>query len=308
MMRDFLLDGAFGTYIAASVPGWLVTLVITFFFYSRGDLPLWGAIAIVTALIGTDLWLFPRHRHYYTSEPANKRMIGERGVALSDLAPRGFVRVHGELWHAQTMRPEQTIHEGDYLCDITCELGFGNGVVVIAIREPEDTREHLVLRQTCGRILAPRGKDALVQLVLGKGIRLPLVPLRCAIFAEEPLDFPRLDRSVVVQVRLPIDVHRLHRLHVHFEFRLTDTAVVIRVDVLEPVLTAQPRRELLLRQVIVAVGVPRREDGARTHVFQALFRPRRPCVCGAAALEAASASEAAMAVNVNFIGCAHSPC
>jgi membrane-bound ClpP family serine protease len=69
----------------------------------------------VSALIGTDLVLFPSRRHYYTSEPANKRMIDEKGVALCDLAPRGFVRVRGELWQAQPMNPDQMIREGDTL-------------------------------------------------------------------------------------------------------------------------------------------------------------------------------------------------
>jgi membrane protein implicated in regulation of membrane protease activity len=108
-------NGPLRTYIVASLPGWLVTAAIAFFLSSRGHLPLWGAVAIAGALIGMDLLLFPRRRHYYTSEPANSKMIGEQGVAASDLAPRGLVRVHGELWQAAAMRPEPTIREGDLL-------------------------------------------------------------------------------------------------------------------------------------------------------------------------------------------------
>lgn len=108
-------DAALRTYLVASLPGWLVTGAIVFLLYSRGDLPLWAALGIVGALIATDLVLFPRCRWYYTSEPANRAMIGEQGVAASDFAPRGFVRVHGELWQAEPMRAEQTIREGDIL-------------------------------------------------------------------------------------------------------------------------------------------------------------------------------------------------
>jgi membrane-bound ClpP family serine protease len=106
-------DGALRTYIGASLPGWLVSGVIAWLLYGRGELPLWGAAVIVGALIVTDFALFPRQRRYYSSEPAGKSMIGAPAVAASDLAPRGFVRVHGELWQAEAIRAEQTIREGD---------------------------------------------------------------------------------------------------------------------------------------------------------------------------------------------------
>jgi membrane-bound ClpP family serine protease len=79
--------------------------------YGRGDLPLWGAVAIAGGLIAMDLVMFPRRRRYYTSEPADRRMIGEQGVAASDLSPRGFVR----LWQAEVMTADRTIREGDTL-------------------------------------------------------------------------------------------------------------------------------------------------------------------------------------------------
>ena len=116
MGSDKQPDGsAFMVYMVASSVTWVITGAMTALFYGRGDLPLGGAIAIVGVLIGTDLALFPRRRRYYTAEPAQRRMIGEEGVAASDLAPRGFVRVHGELWQAEAMSPEHTIREGDTL-------------------------------------------------------------------------------------------------------------------------------------------------------------------------------------------------
>jgi membrane-bound ClpP family serine protease len=108
-------SGALRTYIGASLPIWLFIGTIAFLFYRRGELPLWGAAAIVGALVAADLALFPRQRRYYTSEPAHKVEIGGEAVAASDLAPRGFVRVYGELWQAEAIRAEQTIREGDTL-------------------------------------------------------------------------------------------------------------------------------------------------------------------------------------------------
>jgi membrane-bound ClpP family serine protease len=39
-------------------------------------------------------------RRYYRSEPAERRIVGQRGTAVTDIAPTGFVRVRGELWQA----------------------------------------------------------------------------------------------------------------------------------------------------------------------------------------------------------------
>jgi membrane-bound ClpP family serine protease len=105
---------ALHTYLVASLPTWLTATAVCCLLYTRGDLPLWGAGAIVGVIIGTDVALFPRRRRYYTSEPTDTRMIDEQGVAASDLAPRGFVCVHGELWRAEAIS-HQTIREGDTL-------------------------------------------------------------------------------------------------------------------------------------------------------------------------------------------------
>lgn len=110
-----LSDHPFVKFLLAALPGWLIGVAVAVVLYRTTDLPRWVALAAVGLWIVSDIVTFPRQRRYYTSEPAAQRMIGKRGVAASTLAPRGLVRVRGELWHAETTNPGVTIHEGQRL-------------------------------------------------------------------------------------------------------------------------------------------------------------------------------------------------
>ena len=50
-------------------------------------------------------------------------LVGERGVAEEDLNPRGYVRVRGELWHAEL------IESG------AAKIPEGRGVLVREVRD-----------------------------------------------------------------------------------------------------------------------------------------------------------------------------
>jgi len=89
---------AWVTHILASAPAWMVGAVVALVLYRIGDVPGWMAASVVVLWITTDIATFPWIRRYYTSEPAEQRMVGESGVALSRLSPGGFARVRGELW------------------------------------------------------------------------------------------------------------------------------------------------------------------------------------------------------------------
>ena len=78
-------------------------------------LPGWVGVLGVSALIVSDVVKFPRVRRYYSSEPSERRIIGERGVATTDLSPHGFVRVRGELWKGRTVDPAVSIRRGEAL-------------------------------------------------------------------------------------------------------------------------------------------------------------------------------------------------
>lgn len=101
------------TFVAASLPGWIVAVVAAVLLQRTTPLPLWGAILLAAVWIGTDIATFPRRRRFYTPDPAQRRIVGERGLAASDLLPRGFVRVHGELWQARLEDAQRQVREGE---------------------------------------------------------------------------------------------------------------------------------------------------------------------------------------------------
>jgi membrane-bound ClpP family serine protease len=65
----------------------------------------WLAAALLGALILKDLLLFPHMRRYYRPVASERRIVGRSGTALMPIAPRGFIRVDGELWQAHSDRP-----------------------------------------------------------------------------------------------------------------------------------------------------------------------------------------------------------
>jgi membrane-bound ClpP family serine protease len=93
------------TYVIAQVPGWIIAAAGAAFLHERAAIPAWLAFAVFGVWVIKDLLLFPAMRRYYRSEPAERRIVGQRGVALTAIAPRGFIRIRGELWQAVSDRP-----------------------------------------------------------------------------------------------------------------------------------------------------------------------------------------------------------
>ena len=107
---------AWVTYILACMPAWIVAVVVALVLNRIADVPAWTAAAVVVVWIATELAMFPRMRRYYTSEPAERRIVGETGIAVSPLSPRGFARVHGELWQVVLSDPHASVPEGARVC------------------------------------------------------------------------------------------------------------------------------------------------------------------------------------------------
>ena len=103
---------ALTTYIIASLPAWMIAVVLAILLPDVTAIGPWTAMLVALAWIGTDLAMFPRRRHYYTPEPASHRMVAKVGTAASALSPRGLVRVHGELWNAVSADPDVAIPAG----------------------------------------------------------------------------------------------------------------------------------------------------------------------------------------------------
>ena len=103
------MDQVFGKYVLLQLPGWLLAALILWLAHVRANVPASAAIALLAAWMAKDLLLFPTMRRFYVSEPAERRIVRERGTAVTALTPDGFVRVHGELWQA---RSDTQLEEG----------------------------------------------------------------------------------------------------------------------------------------------------------------------------------------------------
>jgi membrane-bound serine protease (ClpP class) len=95
----------FWTYLLVQLSGWLLVAIVAGALYGAGALGAGGAFAVFAAWVAKDLLAFPVMRRYYQPQPAEARIIGETGTAVTDLSPGGFVRVHGELWQARARSP-----------------------------------------------------------------------------------------------------------------------------------------------------------------------------------------------------------
>ena len=105
------------------VPGWLLAVGAAVLLNRWIGLPAWAAVALVVAWTLKDAALYPFLRTAYEpdSGPVIGRLVGQDGVAVEPLAPRGYVRVRGELWKAEPVARD-------------VEIGQGHPVTVDAVR------------------------------------------------------------------------------------------------------------------------------------------------------------------------------
>lgn len=101
-------------YALFQVPGLLTLVGVVVGLYRWAMLPGWGAVALVAVWILKDAALYPWLRTAYEPDSRRviERLIGLAGVAVEPLAPRGYVRVRGELWQAESAEPGNTIDAG----------------------------------------------------------------------------------------------------------------------------------------------------------------------------------------------------
>ena len=105
-------------YALYQIPGLLILVGVVMGLYRWAMLPGWTALALVVAWILKDAALYPWLRTAYEPDSRRviERLIGLAGVAVEPLAPRGYVRVRGELWQAEPAEPDSAIDAG---CAVT---------------------------------------------------------------------------------------------------------------------------------------------------------------------------------------------
>jgi membrane protein implicated in regulation of membrane protease activity len=100
------------TYLIAQVPGWGLAAIALWGLQHWAIVSTGLAASLLALWIAKDLLLFPKMRRFFESEPAERRMVGERGTAVTVVGTEGLVRVRGELWQArceQRILPETVV-------------------------------------------------------------------------------------------------------------------------------------------------------------------------------------------------------
>jgi membrane-bound ClpP family serine protease len=95
------MQSALRTYLLVNVPGWLLAAVIGVVAVRWFGLSPGLAAAGVAAWVVKDLVLYPWMRGSYSAGPTEPPIVGKEGVVLTALAPKGLVRVQGEIWEAR---------------------------------------------------------------------------------------------------------------------------------------------------------------------------------------------------------------
>ena len=91
-----------------------MAVVVAVLLHRWVGLPGWAAIALVAVWALKDAALYPFLRTAYAPHSGDviERLVGLGGIAVEPLAPRGYVRVRGELWLAEPTAAGVQIRRG----------------------------------------------------------------------------------------------------------------------------------------------------------------------------------------------------
>jgi membrane protein implicated in regulation of membrane protease activity len=101
-------------YLLIQLPGWVLAIVILAGLQHWLGFPFWIALGLFFLWVVKDLVMYPLLRTAYESgvKTGVEQLVGARGVVQEELAPRGYVRVRGELWRAEVKADKQPIPPG----------------------------------------------------------------------------------------------------------------------------------------------------------------------------------------------------
>lgn len=118
----------FTRYSLFQIPSWIVVGLALYLIRGWFGLPDWLAWLLFGGYVGKDFLLYPVLRRAYEgrTNPGLLHLIGERGTAVEDVAPKGYVRVRGEMWMAEAA-PGPAIPAG---AAIRVQAVRGNALVV----------------------------------------------------------------------------------------------------------------------------------------------------------------------------------
>ncbi|MFZ7110699.1 MAG: NfeD family protein [Desulfatiglandales bacterium] len=102
-------------YSLLQIPGIVLVILILVLLQRWVTLPAWLFWTIVCVWIAKEVIFFPFVWRAYDSRGEEKGddMIGQRGIAEQRLSPSGYVRVRGELWHAEIRDGDVPVERGE---------------------------------------------------------------------------------------------------------------------------------------------------------------------------------------------------
>ena len=101
-------------YLLFQLPGWVLAAVILSGLRYWVGIPGWVALGLFVLWVAKDLVMYPLLRTAYESgvKTGAEQLIGTRGVAQSELSPRVYVHVRGELWQAEVKPSDDPLAPG----------------------------------------------------------------------------------------------------------------------------------------------------------------------------------------------------
>jgi membrane-bound serine protease (ClpP class) len=89
-------------YLFFQIPGWAIGAVIALGLVHWNVIPSWVAVIGFFGLVLKDLAFYPLLRVAYETRvrSGSEALVGKKGIAQSDLAPEGYIRINLELWRA----------------------------------------------------------------------------------------------------------------------------------------------------------------------------------------------------------------
>ena len=98
-----------GSFLAFPLPGWEL-LSIRAVESARQTLIL--VALVMSGIFGAVVYKVAQARHM-KARAGPERLLGQIGTAVSDLAPRGEVKIEGQIWRAETL--EGVVKQGDHV-------------------------------------------------------------------------------------------------------------------------------------------------------------------------------------------------
>ncbi len=101
-------------YLLFQIPEWGILILALFWLSKSFDFSPWLCLIFLSLWVAKDLLLYPFIRAACEADIKTglEKLVGKKGVTQEHLNPSGYIRIHGELWHAKAEPAERHIPHG----------------------------------------------------------------------------------------------------------------------------------------------------------------------------------------------------